>query len=464
MTWRDLTRARRWGLLMLVSAGSSIIFYIPSLRRVFPDQMMDALGLNNEQVGILMAAYGITSMICYVPSGILADKVRMRTLSWVGYIATAVLLYVYALLPSFGVLMVLMIGLGVTTILIWWGTRLKLVRLLFDESEYPSRIGWSYLFFALGGLLVGNVIATLLLNHTGTDTAGHQAFLRYLLLSVATIILVMGVLAFLFIPRFDNEFDPNAKRLSLSEFVAALKNPAVVWASLTMLFSYFAYTSITYTTQWLQIGAIGVGAVMIANIGNVRSYGMGVFSGPIAGAITKRVGSTSKVVMGGFALAVVGLLTFVLLPWNTSMAVPFIVLTLALGFVCTGVFYVTTGQLTEARVPTQTFGAAAGIVSLVGFLPDTFRDIWFGRMIDQANLADGGNTGDAFRTIWWIVIAACVLGAFCAFMMLRVCARTGLPHRVEDDVDGRAVGDAFGVPHSPLDRQHVAALLVARED
>ena len=50
---------------------------------------MSAFALSVSPMNI--KAYGIAAMICYLPSGIVADKFRMRTLAWVGFIATAVL-------------------------------------------------------------------------------------------------------------------------------------------------------------------------------------------------------------------------------------------------------------------------------------------------------------------------------------------------------------------------------------
>ena len=48
----------------------------------------------------MVSFYGIVALICYLPSGIIADKFRMRTLAWVGFIGTAVLTFLYAMLPS----------------------------------------------------------------------------------------------------------------------------------------------------------------------------------------------------------------------------------------------------------------------------------------------------------------------------------------------------------------------------
>jgi len=95
----DLTGFQRSFLLVLVSMGSSIIYAPAYLKNVFYDPLMKAIGTDNAGLGKLLGAYALTATICYLPSGIVADKIRVRTLSWVGFGLTAVLTYVYALLP-----------------------------------------------------------------------------------------------------------------------------------------------------------------------------------------------------------------------------------------------------------------------------------------------------------------------------------------------------------------------------
>ena len=103
-SYTDLSRARRWFLLILVSMGSSVLYGPIYLKMVFYDPLMQALGCTNEQLGTLVTVYGIAAVVFYLPSGIIADKVRVRTLSWIGYAGVAALTLVYALMPSYTVL------------------------------------------------------------------------------------------------------------------------------------------------------------------------------------------------------------------------------------------------------------------------------------------------------------------------------------------------------------------------
>ena len=81
VTYKELTTVHKWALVVLISMGSSIIYAPMYLKNVFYDPLMQALGATNADLGLMVSAYGIAAMICYLPSGIVADKFRMRTLA-----------------------------------------------------------------------------------------------------------------------------------------------------------------------------------------------------------------------------------------------------------------------------------------------------------------------------------------------------------------------------------------------
>ena len=189
VTYKELSTLHKWALVVLISMGSSIIYAPMYLKNVFYDPLMQALGTTNADLGLMVSAYGIAAMICYLPSGIVADKFRMRTLAWVGFITTAVLVFVYAMLPSVQVCLVLFVLMGVTSILIWWGTRFKVIRLCCEENEYASKIGISYSIYGVTGLVIGLINAAIIAAISGS--AGVQAMLIFL----GVVIALLGVIS-----------------------------------------------------------------------------------------------------------------------------------------------------------------------------------------------------------------------------------------------------------------------------
>ncbi|MCL1798277.1 MAG: MFS transporter [Eggerthellaceae bacterium] len=406
MKFSDLTKARRVFLLCLVSMGSSIIYTPAYLKGVFYDPLMQALGCTNADLGGLLAAYSIVAMVCYLPAGVLADKIRVRTLSWVGMAATAAFTFWYAMLPSLSVLYLIFIGMGFTTILIWWGTRYKLVRLISSEDSYPSQIGFSYSIYGVAGLVVG-LINTAIVSSVASVTQSMTILLVFL----GCLILALGALSFFFIPNFEGEIQSDAKMLSLSEAAKAFKNPGVIWAAVAMFFIYAVYQGVTYTTPFMT-ACFSAPIALVSVVGLIRTYGIGLLAGPAAGGLAKVMRSPAKAIMCFLVASVVVLAAFLVLPRNEAMVVAVAALVVLVGFISYGCFSIGSSTLTEAKVPLPIFGAATGILSVVGFLPDTFLHTWFGSMIDARGV-------DAYNTIFMVLIGFAALGIFAAWQVRR---------------------------------------------
>ena len=305
----DLTQGHRIFLLILVSMGSSIIYAPAYLKNVIYDPLMEALDANNEQIGSLLTAYAITATICYLPSGIIADKIRMRTLAWVGFISTAALTFAYGLLPGMLMLHLLFIGMGFTTILIWWGIRFKLVRLISEEDDYSRNIGVSYGIYGAAGLIMGFVqLAIISWMATNMDLA-----VRSLIWILAGIILILGILSYLFIPKFEGEIaDTKETGFSLSELREALRSPVVWIAAATMFCVYFYYTGVSYTTPYLT-SVLGASVGIATFVSVIRTYGVTLLSGPAFGFMAKAVNSPSKIIAAGSIVTAISIVVLMFL-------------------------------------------------------------------------------------------------------------------------------------------------------
>lgn len=407
VTYKDLSGVHKWFLIILVSMGSSIIYTPIYLKNVFYEPLMQGLGCTNADLGALLSCYAITALITYLPAGILADKIRMRTLSWLGFGGTAVLTFIYATLPSLGMLYVLFIGFGITSILIWWGTRFKIVRLCCAEDEYASKIGTSYSIYGAAGLVIGLINAAIV-SAIPIPSAGIQVLLVFL----GVLISLLAVLSFIFVPDFKGEINKDAKMFSLGEVVQAIKHPGVIWACLAYFFVYAVYQGVTYTTPFMT-SAFAAPVLIVSVVGLIRTYGIGLIAGPVAGVLADKVfKSPSKSILVFFAAAAVVLAAFLILPRDAGMVIAVAALVVVLGFVTYGAFSIGSSPLTEAKVPMSIFGTASGILSVVGFMPDVFVHTWFGGMIDAQ-----GN--DAFNTIFIVLIVFAVIGCFCLVMTRR---------------------------------------------
>lgn len=409
--YTDLSKGRRWFLLILVSMGSSVIYGPIYLKTVFYDPLMQALNCTNEQLGTLLTVYAIVATICYLPSGIIADKVRVRTLSWAGYGGVAALTLVYALMPSYEVLMAVFFGYAIFSILIWWGTRYKLVRLICSEAEYPQKIGMSYGIYGAVGLIL-SLIQTGIIAAIVNATQAIQ-----IVLVVSSIIIALcGVASFLLIPKFEGEVNIGEKSgFDLREAAAALKNPGIWCAALTMFFIYFVYVGATFTTPFMT-ACLAAPVAVVSLVSTIRTFGVSIISAPVFGFFAKAAKSPSKVIFVGMIGSIICLTALLLLPHDASMIMVVAILVCMLAFVANGLYGIASGQLTETHTPPHLFGVGVGLVSVIGLLPDSFMHVWFGAMIDQQG-------PEAFNSIFMIMAACCALAMVFAVAAIRVGKR-----------------------------------------
>lgn len=405
VTYKDISGLHKWFLIILISMGSSVVYTPMYLKNIFYDPLMQAIGCSNADLGMMVSMYGIAAVICYLPSGIVADKFRMRTLATVGFVGTAALTFVYAALPSLVVCYIIFLGMGITSILIWWGTRYKVIRLCCEENEYSQKIGISYSIYGLAGLVVGLVNTAIVASFADAVTG-----VRVMIVFLGAILLIMGVLSYILIPDFKGEISQNSGLFDLKDAVEAFKWPGVIWAALTMFFVYSVYQGATYTTPYMT-QAFGADDTLVNVIGLIRTYGIGLLAGPVVGWLATKIKSASKAMVICFLLSIGLLIGFIIMPTTAGVAVVASMVVL-FGFTTYGAFSIGSSPLSEIKMPMRIFGTATGLLSVIGFMPDMFIHAWYGSMIDAKGL-------DAYPQIFGIETALAVIGIFCLAMLLR---------------------------------------------
>lgn len=168
-------------------------------------------------------------------------------------------------------------------------------------------------------------------------------------------------------------------------------------------------------------------------IGLIRTYGIGLLAGPIVGFIATKIKSPSKAIIGGFVLAIAVLIGFIFYPHDPNAAIIVSIMVVLFGFATYGAFSIGSSPLSEVKIPMQIFGTAAGLLSVIGFLPDVFIHTWYGSMIDAQGTA-------AFNGIFGIEIGLAVVGIFCLVMLLRSIKK----HRndiIEEEVESEIEAD-----------------------
>ncbi|MDV6321351.1 MFS transporter, partial [Chromohalobacter sp. HP20-39] len=84
-------------------------------RKVYEVTILEFFKLNDLQLGTLYSILGTVFVVCYMPSGWLADRVRPRILISFSLVMTGALGYLYSTAPSYETLCVIYACWGVTT-------------------------------------------------------------------------------------------------------------------------------------------------------------------------------------------------------------------------------------------------------------------------------------------------------------------------------------------------------------
>ena len=366
-------------LLLLILAGGAI-YELPYLRYYYYDALQAALELNHTQYGTLMTAYGVTAMICYFPGGWLADKFSCKKLIVFALFATAALGFYFSTFPSYIISLLIHILWGITTSLIFWAAMLKATRMS-GGSEIQGK-----LFGILEGgrgllpMIWGMAILTLF-NYLGGEIAG----IRGAILAYSGFTLLAGFLILFFFKerKVEDESDASTEKGNLKEeLLYVLKLPGL-WLLAVMIFAcYTLYCTQSYITPYFT-EMFGAGASLAALIALIRTYFIAIFGGPIAGIWADKIGSTVKVLRIGLLVASISVLAYLIIPARESFlwlaTIAMVVLAFSV-FLTRGVYF---AAIDELAIPLMYTGAAIGLASFIGFIPEAFVYTLVGHWLDS---------------------------------------------------------------------------------
>lgn len=396
---RTISVGRSILLVLIASIGSWAVFSLNHLRKVFYNDFIEGFAVNNAQLGDLVSLWSLVCVICYVPGGIIGDKVRMKYLAPISFFCTAAILFWCSTMPSYSTLRVIYVLYGCVCGLLFWSCRYKIIKLAsVDEKTYNRNIGLSYSIFAICGLVVSAVLIYLFSKMTA------DVGLVALFWIVGAINIALGIVGFIFIPKFPDEIKESADKKqrvwSFSNLVEALKNPGVILSSIALFLIYTPYTlQYVYTSYLTDVFAAS--AVLVGLVSTIRTYGINIVAAPTLGFLGKRFSGLKVLFLVSIVMVFLPLI-FIILPDKSSLAVFVMVVIIIYAFFMNGSYSIASALLPECHVPTHIFATAVGIFSFVGFAPDIIFAPIIGRIMDNY-----GNA--AYDYINWIFVVCAVL-------------------------------------------------------
>jgi nitrate/nitrite transporter NarK len=398
----------RWVVMAVLGLSGTVIYLLPFLREVYYDPLQEALSLTNSQSGMLMATFGFTSMLAYIPGGWIADKVEPRLLIAGALISTGLLGFLFSTFPSYPVALAIHALWGVTATGMMWGALIKATRDWAPAAEQGKAFGLLEAGRGVSEAAFLSLFLAIFARLGGDTPAFAQIIVQYSLLHVA-----LGVIAFLVIGR-DRSTGQSAAA-DPGSIIRVMRMPHVWLIALVVLAGYSAYWGAYYFTPYasdvflmsaVAAGAIGAGKVWLKPIAAL-----------IAGLIADRVG-VGRSVSACFAILIASFAGFVVLPGGAATAalmIGNIALASIAIFALRGIYF---ALLEESGVPAAVTGAATGVISVIGFAPDVFMPLVGGALLDA-------HPGAAGYRFYFAFIAALCLGGFCATIGLSRLRKAG---------------------------------------
>ena len=394
-------------VLFFLGMAYAIVYAAPFIQYVFYDTTLKAVGATNAQLGTLVAIFGLGNLFGAPLGGILSDKYNHKTLYLCGLAGGSALSILWAFNLSYTSSLLIFFGFAFTGLFLLFPAHIKIVRTLASENNQGKAFGWAESFAGMGSTII-NSIALVLFARFLEDVAGFKAVLIFF--GVCGF-LCTAVLYFL-IPSPSNEeaAQEEKSRITLKDFFYVLRCPGTWFSGIAVFSTYTLYCSLSYFTPYFT-NVLGVSLVFSGSLAVVRTYLIRFVMAPVAGTVGDKMGSVSKVLIISWLGAIAILITILTLPNGTPIVYAIILMMLMSVFVFTarGTMFAVPS---EVGIPVKYAAITGGIVCAIGYSPDLFIFILFGKWIDTY-----GNA--AYNYIFIYNIVMCCVGVISGLLSLQ---------------------------------------------
>lgn len=409
---------KKYLALILMMFAMSTIYLLPYLRYSFFTALQDAMGLTNDatKYGNLMSIYGIMNVVMYLPGGIIADKFDSKKLLVFSMIGTGALGLWMATWPSYNGLVIIHLLFGVTTVLTFWSSSVKVVNLLASAGEQGEMFG----FLESGRNVIGFVIngITLALFAFFVNRINDVAGITSVIVFESVVMILVGIALQFMLPNIGGDQDTTNASIkdSLIAMGKCFKMP-ITWCLSAFIFTCSVMTgSGSYYAPYLQ-GVCGLTVAAASTFAVVRSTAVPIFAGPVAGKSSKKMGRSTPVIMAGCIGLIVLNILLRIIPGKPSVLFLLmgVMVLIAFAYSCNRSVYWAT--IDEVGTPKNMVGSITGIASMIGFLPDAFLGTLYGGWIDKFGMEM------AYNKIFTFCIIVSVVGLLVAMYGDRVIKR-----------------------------------------
>lgn len=364
----------------LIIAGESI-YMLPYMRKTFQTSMETVYQISASDIGILNSMFGILAIICYFPSGWMADRFPLKNLLIISLLATGLGGLSMLFVRSFEALLAIHAFWGITSILTFWSALIKATRNWAGKEEQGKSFG----LLDAGRGAVAALIASIATYFFSMSDILEVSLYRVLLIySLAPIIAAL----ILFFSMKEPKVDIKIKRKVLNEkghFLAMLKNKRILSMAGIIFCAYTLYVG-SFDLPAYAEKAFELTKTQAAIIGTLRDWLrpiMALLAGVLADKFTgtKTIFTSFGLLLISYAsIALVGEKAGLVLFWFQLVGIASAV------FALRGIYF---ALLEELDFSISNTGKIVGLVSFIGYIPDAFIHLISGFMVGEGSSFKG---------------------------------------------------------------------------
>lgn len=409
------SKFKRTIVLLILSLIAGMVYLTPLLRFSFYDQMIQALKINDIQLGTIGAVYGVFNVSCYAPSGFLSERFNTKKLLIISTLGMCLTTIWYSFCPGYASVLVIHGLFGIFSVGTFWSPYLKALRQLGSEEEQGRIFGMSESLRGIGQTLVaaGCLGAAALF-------ASERAGFRTLLLINAVVFALLTAAVIVFIPDFQEEKGAQGEKAGGE----SSQKENLVWKILTSSYTWICILVVMCGYNlWVTVNGyigtyctrvLGISMSLSSSLSIVRSYIIVFAAGITGGYIIDKFKTRGKGMMLAFLLIGLSVAGIVLTDKVTAVC---IAVTVVLSYLVNVVKATYWSVMGDAGVPVEYTGMATGIISLVGLTPEIFSSPIVSRFIAYGESIGKVETGFDLMFVWLGVWA--VIGIFSGWILKR---------------------------------------------
>lgn len=383
---KNASKGINWLGLILICFGSGTIFCLPYLQFTFYDAIKNAFGFTDTQLGNTMTVMGIISLFGYAGGGVIADKINARYLLTFCIVGTGLAGVWYAMFPPYPIAMLVQALMGLCALSVFWPSMMKALKYMSPPDQQSKLFGYREAGHGFAGWLVQQATITLIFNQIQDPTQG----IKYTILALSAVSIVVGVLAFIFLPNTPKAENPEGKDADTSVMkglVYSVRQPLVWLIGITLFGIQTSFGAVASKFAIYLTDIVGVDNSLVVSLLNIRSTLLSFAVCAVAGIIATKWGKPIGFLALSYFGAIVCFGLLIVCPPVNQFAMIVLVFLASSFLLCARVvYYVPVGL---AGIPDQYYGTAMGLICVIGFSTDAFMYTVFGMILDSYSVVQG---------------------------------------------------------------------------